>query len=54
LIVGAGEAGTMLLKEILQNRKYNNKVIGFLDDDDYKIGKLIMGVPVLGKTADVE
>ncbi|MBV1708339.1 MAG: hypothetical protein KMY54_00630, partial [Erysipelothrix sp.] len=54
IIVGAGEAGTMLLKEILQNRKYNNKVIGFLDDDDYKIGKLIMGVPVLGKTTDVE
>lgn len=54
IIVGAGEAGAMLLKEILQNRKYNNKVIGFLDDDDYKIGKLIMGVPVLGKTTDVE
>jgi len=54
IIVGAGEAGTMLLKEILQNRKYNNKVIGFLDDDIYKIGKLIMGVPVLGKTVDVE
>ncbi len=54
LIVGAGEAGTMLLKEILQNRKYNNKVVGFLDDSDYKLGKLVMGVPVLGKTADVE
>ena len=54
LIVGAGEAGTMLLKEILQNRKFNNKVVGFLDDDDYKVGKLIMGVPVLAKTEDVE
>ena len=53
LIVGAGEAGTMLLKEILQNRKFNNKVIGFVDDDPYKVGKLVMGVPVLGKSEDV-
>ncbi|MDP3306602.1 MAG: nucleoside-diphosphate sugar epimerase/dehydratase [Erysipelotrichaceae bacterium] len=53
LIVGAGEAGTMLLKEILQNKKYNNKVIGFLDDDAYKIGKLVMGIPVLAKSEEV-
>ncbi|PKM90631.1 MAG: hypothetical protein CVU85_00295 [Firmicutes bacterium HGW-Firmicutes-10] len=54
LIVGAGDAGTMLYKEIVQNRKYNNKVIGFLDDDDYKVGKLVMGVPVLGKSTDAK
>lgn len=53
LIVGAGSSGTMLLKEILQNRKFDNKVIGFLDDDEHKVGKLIMGVPVLAKSEDV-
>lgn len=53
LIVGAGSSGTMLLKEILQNKKYDNKVIGFLDDDERKVGKLIMGVPVLAKSEDV-
>jgi FlaA1/EpsC-like NDP-sugar epimerase len=53
LIVGAGSAGSMLLKEILQNRRFNNRVIGFVDDDEYKLGKLVMGVPVLGKSSDV-
>jgi FlaA1/EpsC-like NDP-sugar epimerase len=53
LIVGGGEAGSMLFKEILQNKKYNNKVIGFLDDDAYKVGKLIMGIPVLATSEQV-
>lgn len=53
LIVGAGSAGTMLLKEMSQNQRFNNRVVGFLDDDIYKIGKMIMGVPVLGSTNDV-
>ena len=53
IIVGAGEAGHLLLKEILNNKVYKNNVIGFIDDDPLKVKKMISGFPVLGKTDDV-
>lgn len=53
IIVGAGEAGHLLLKEILNNKVYKNHVIGFIDDDPLKVKKMISGFPVLGKTDDV-
>lgn len=46
LIYGAGDAGQMMLKEILRNPTYAFKVVGFLDDDPYKQGKIISGIPV--------
>lgn len=46
LIVGAGEAGSLLLQDI-QNH-YNYKVVGFIDDDKAKQGRLLRGIPVLG------
>ena len=52
LIYGAGEAGTMLVREIRANSRLGYKVVGFLDDDPHKQGATIMGVPVLGKGAD--
>ena len=53
LIVGAGEAGSMLLKEIrrLSNRPYD--VIGFVDDDSEKKGMKLHGIPVLGTTKNL-
>jgi len=48
LIVGAGEAGNLLQKEIQTNVDYDCKIVGFIDDDNYKIGKLINGTPILG------
>lgn len=53
IIVGAGEAGHLLLKEILNNKVYKNNVIGFIDDDPLKVKKMISGFPILGKTDDV-
>ncbi len=49
LIIGAGEAGKMVLKEMRNHGGLYNKfeVIGFLDDDTQK--KKIDGIPVLGK-----
>ncbi|APT76193.1 polysaccharide biosynthesis protein [Marinitoga sp. 1137] len=52
LIIGAGEAGVELLDEFLRNPE-NGVVKGFLDDDEIKIGRLIRGIPVLGKTNEV-
>ncbi|NLC41401.1 MAG: hypothetical protein GX775_00905, partial [Erysipelothrix sp.] len=48
LIVGAGDAGALLLKEIMNNPSYQNNVIGFLDDATDKVSKRIGGFPILG------
>lgn len=53
LIVGAGQAGLILLKEIKLNKMYTNQVIGFIDDDANKKGKSISGVRVLGNTEHI-
>lgn len=48
LIIGAGDAGEKILREIKENHRLNYNVIGFLDDDPGKRGMKIHGVPVLG------
>lgn len=53
LIYGAGEGGTVLVRELRNNRRYEHRPLGFLDDDPVKAGKRIMGVPVLGTLADL-
>ncbi|MBP2644014.1 MAG: pglF 1, partial [Firmicutes bacterium] len=53
LIVGAGDAGAMLARELYQ-RYYNTKeLIGFVDDDPYKQNKILFGVRVLGACQNV-
>jgi len=46
LIVGAGEAGVMVLKELRKNMRYD--VVGFIDDDAGKKGMTISGKKILG------
>lgn len=53
LIIGAGSAGTLLLKEIRQNIMLNYEVVGFIDDDLAKQGKTIMSTKVLGTREDI-
>ncbi|MDP3306580.1 MAG: nucleoside-diphosphate sugar epimerase/dehydratase [Erysipelotrichaceae bacterium] len=53
LVVGAGKAGAMLVREILDNNDYKNRIVGFIDDDLYKSGKLVSGIPILGTTEDI-
>ena len=48
LIVGAGEAGTMIAREMLRHPEAGLKPQGFLDDDPAKEGTKILGLPVLG------
>ena len=48
LIIGAGDAGEKMLREIRDNPRLNYEVIGFLDDDPKKRGMGIHGVQVLG------
>jgi FlaA1/EpsC-like NDP-sugar epimerase len=53
LIIGAGEAGVMLLEELNRNIKFNFNVLGFIDDDFAKLDTLIKGKSVLGTTKDM-
>jgi FlaA1/EpsC-like NDP-sugar epimerase len=48
LIIGAGDAGEKILREIRDNPRLDYEVVGFLDDDAKKKGMRIHGIPVLG------
>jgi len=48
LIVGAGSAGQMIVKEMRVNPSLSLRVVGFVDDDPDKQGQRFQGVPVLG------
>jgi FlaA1/EpsC-like NDP-sugar epimerase len=50
LIVGAGDGGRLVLREILRNRELGLIPVGFLDDDQRKHGMRIDGVKVRGDT----
>ena len=48
MIVGAGEAGMALLREIQNSEQLNYKVCCFVDGDKNKQGKYLRGVPIAG------
>ena len=54
LIIGAGDAGEMIVREIIRQSNSEYIAIGFLDDDSAKIGKQIHGVRVLGPISKLE
>ncbi len=47
LIIGAGNCGEKIYREIQNNATLRYQVVGFLDDHPVKVGKKIHGVPVL-------
>ena len=53
LIVGAGDAGTAVLRELERYDHLGLEPIGMLDDDPVKQGKRIYGVRVLGRIEDL-
>jgi UDP-GlcNAc:undecaprenyl-phosphate GlcNAc-1-phosphate transferase len=53
LIYGAGHGGQVLLKEILDNKRFAVKPVGFIDDDIAKVGKRLNGYPVMGPGANL-
>lgn len=48
VIVGAGDAGEQILREIINHPESSFKVVGFLDDDPFKKRVKIHGISVLG------
>jgi FlaA1/EpsC-like NDP-sugar epimerase len=53
IIYGAGQAGASLAREIRLNPQLRYRVVGFLDDDPYKMGYAIAGHRVLGGGRDI-
>lgn len=53
IIVGAGVGGKMLVEEIEKENRLDIFVVGFVDDDKKKQGKVVYGIPVVGTIADL-
>jgi FlaA1/EpsC-like NDP-sugar epimerase len=54
LVIGAGDAGAMVVKELQKNPQLNINPIGFLDDDPNKQNNEIHGVPVLAPLHEID
>lgn len=54
IIYGAGRAGELLLREIINNKQLGVVPVGFVDDDGLKKGKKIQGFQILGSFRDID
>ncbi|MDH7486274.1 MAG: undecaprenyl-phosphate glucose phosphotransferase [Anaerolineae bacterium] len=50
LLVGSGDVGRLILQKIRQSPRLGYEVVGFVNGE---VGSVVMGVPVLGQTADL-
>ncbi len=48
MIIGAGEAGAQIIRELKSNEDLHSTPVALIDDDLAKKGRMINGVPVLG------
>ena len=53
LVIGAGDAGALVVRELQKNRQSNLEPVGFLDDDPGKQQHEIYGVQVIGTLNDL-
>ncbi|HLR35939.1 MAG TPA: polysaccharide biosynthesis protein, partial [Tissierellales bacterium] len=54
LIVGAGSAGSMIIKELRTHDTLKSMPVAIVDDDIKKEGQSINGVPILGNRRDIQ
>jgi FlaA1/EpsC-like NDP-sugar epimerase len=54
IIIGAGDAGEKVVREIYDNPRMKCRIVGFVDDDKNKVGKQIHGIKVLGKIDELK
>lgn len=53
MLIGAGEAGQMVLRDMRRSRYVNDKVCCIIDDDPRKWNKYIENVPIVGGKNDI-
>ncbi len=54
MVIGAGDAGASMIKEIKQHPEYSKKVVAAIDDDPNKLGKRIAGVKIVGSRSKIK
>ena len=54
MVIGAGDAGATIIKEIKSHPEYRKKVVVAVDDDARKIGNRIMGVKIAGNSSKIK
>ena len=53
MVVGAGAAGYMLVREMKNSKHLNRKVPCIIDDDPQKVGTYLQGIPVVGRKEEI-
>ena len=53
LIIGAGDAGAVIIRELNNHVGLNSKPVAIIDDDKRKVGTMIFQVPVVGQRKDI-
>ena len=53
MIIGAGSAGQILIKELIYSEKTDVKVCCVIDDNPNKKGRLLEGIPIVGNRYDI-
>ena len=53
LIIGAGDAGEIALREIKNNPSHEYVVVGFIDDNHQKVGRRIHDIPIFGTRGEL-
>ncbi len=53
LVVGTGETARKVVRQILDQREFAYRVIGFIDDDAARIGERIVNPGIVGTPADI-
>lgn len=54
MIIGAGEAGSVIARELERSKYSRNDVVCFIDDNPAKLGKKMYGISIVGTVADIE
>ena len=54
LIIGAGDAGSLLIKELKKHKEVEEYPVAVIDDDLSKAGKKINGVPIVGDRTKIK
>lgn len=53
MVIGAGAAGQVLIRELQNTDKISTRVCCIIDDNPAKIGKMLEGVPIVGNRYDI-
>lgn len=53
MIIGGGEAGSVIVKELKQSAYSEGRAVAIIDDDKTKLGMKLHGVPIVGDSRDI-